>query len=259
MKTATLCIAAEFERPYLEEWWAWHHNIGFDDIWVLTNNWTLDIPAPSYVQTSRVDGETMQLAAYNWWASRFQHMYDWVLAIDVDEFLYLPDRDIKKLLKKASKEQVPAVGFNWVHFGDGGEGTPSSGSVVQRFQRCEGLYNQHVKCAVNLELLTQLGQQACWCNPHFASIPTRWLPSIDANLDKMFNGPYNKLWEGSQISKDTPFIAHYYTKTIEEWRKRRGPEHLRADCKQFVTEDWFYKENHNEVECTWLADQQQDL
>lgn len=60
-------------------------------------------------------------------------MYDWVLAIDVDEFLYLPDRDIKKLLKKASKEQVPAVGFNWVHFGDGGEGTPSSGSVVQRF------------------------------------------------------------------------------------------------------------------------------
>lgn len=49
MKTAILCIAAEFERPYLEEWWAWHHNIGFDDIWVLTNNWTLDIPAPSYV------------------------------------------------------------------------------------------------------------------------------------------------------------------------------------------------------------------
>lgn len=49
MKTATLCIAAEFERPYLEEWWAWHKKLGFDEIWTITNNWSIDFPAPSYV------------------------------------------------------------------------------------------------------------------------------------------------------------------------------------------------------------------
>lgn len=254
MKTATLCIAAEFERPYLEEWWAWHKKLGFDEIWTITNNWSIDFPAPSYVQTARIDGQVQQLNAYNQWAARFQHMYDWVLVIDVDEFLYLPSGDIHQLLEKASQLEVPAVGFNWVNFGDGGPGTPTSGSVVKRFTRCEGLYNEHVKCAVNLKLMSENGQQVCWCNPHFASISTQWLPSIDANLDKMFNGPYNKLWAGACISKDAPFIAHYYTKTKEEWCKRRGPEHMRADCAQFVGEEWFEKENHNEVECTRLAE-----
>ena len=57
MKNAVLAIAAEFERPYIYEWAAWHHSLGFDDIWIVTNNWDLDSPVPVYVKTYRRDGK----------------------------------------------------------------------------------------------------------------------------------------------------------------------------------------------------------
>ena len=129
MKTAALCIAAEFERPYLEEWWSWHHSLGFDDIHVITNNWTLDIPAPSFVHSFRVDGQVVQLPAYNAWLQKFKEKYDWLLVIDVDEFLWMPD-DLKTYLELHQKDYC--IGVPWVHFGDGFS-KETSGSVIQRF------------------------------------------------------------------------------------------------------------------------------
>lgn len=41
MKTCTIGIAGPFEEPYLEEWISWHKMIGFDDIVIVTNNWSL--------------------------------------------------------------------------------------------------------------------------------------------------------------------------------------------------------------------------
>lgn len=50
--------------------------------------------------------------------------------------------------------------------------------------------------------------------------------------------------------------AEFERPYLEEWRKQRGPEHMRADCAQYVTEDWFDRENHNEKQFTLLAERQ---
>lgn len=249
MKTAVLCIAAEFERPYLQEWADWHHNIGFDDIWIITNNWDLskELYAP-WIKTARIDGQVKQLQAYNDWLYSLRTQYDWALVVDVDEFLYLPT-PLEEYLNANSSAYC--LGIPWVQFGDGGPNTPTKGSVVKRFQRCEGRYNKHVKMLVNLKRLAN-ARQVYFVNQHFVCADNAWVGWQDIFGAKNI-GPYNN-FEGKAIDRDLPFLAHYYTKTLEEWRKRRGPAHMRADCAQYVTEDWFAKENHNEVECTWLAD-----
>lgn len=66
MKTCCMMIAGPFEKDYWREWARWHRALGFDDIVVIANNWSLagDKTMP-YVKTARIDGQKMQLAAYN--------------------------------------------------------------------------------------------------------------------------------------------------------------------------------------------------
>lgn len=257
MKTCVLAIAAEFEKPYIDEWAGWHWQLGFDDIWVVTNNWDME-GGEDYLKTYRRDGKVIQLQVYNEWFEKHKNDYDWVLVCDLDEFLYIPG-DLKAFLEDHAKDYC--LGVPWVHFGDGGQGTPTEGSVIDRFQRCEGLYNRHVKPLLNTRLLAQ-ANRIFFVNPHFACVQTGalashgvggvWLPWTDI-FGNPSNGPYNK-FEGQTIDNSRPFLAHYYTKTLTEWRKRRGPEHMRADCHEYVTEYWFHKENHNEKECRLLHD-----
>ena len=130
MKKCVLAIAAEFEKPYWREWAEWHYNAGFDDIWIVTNNWDLDAPIPSYVKTYRRDGQVMQLKVYNEWLAVHRLEYDFAMFCDIDEFLYLPT-NAEDYLSLHTDDYC--LGIPWVHFGDGGPGTPTSGSVVQRF------------------------------------------------------------------------------------------------------------------------------
>ena len=254
MKTCVMAIAAEFEEPYLLEWVDWHKRLGFDDIWVVTNNWDWYVP-PKGVKTYRRDGKVIQLAVYNEWMWNHRWEYDWVLVCDIDEFLYCPT-DVKAWLEEADDAIQLAV--PWVHFGDGSDGktkTPPEGSVIDRFQRCEGVYNRHVKTLVHLSKLSN-ANNLFYVNPHFICASVNgtgiWLPWLDI-FGCTGHGQYNK-FEGREIDPSRPFIAHYYTKTLTEWRKRRGPEHMRADRHQYITEDWFARENHNEKECRLLHD-----
>lgn len=41
MTASILAIAAEFEKPYLDEWIAWHLDaVKYDKIYLISNNWT---------------------------------------------------------------------------------------------------------------------------------------------------------------------------------------------------------------------------
>ena len=48
MRTALVAIACN-EDHYLREWFTYHHNIGFDDIYVYQNNWHFKEEVPDYV------------------------------------------------------------------------------------------------------------------------------------------------------------------------------------------------------------------
>lgn len=256
MRTCIMLIAGPFEKDYIEEWAEWHHDIcGFKEVFVIANNWDY-APKKDYVKTWRLDGQKMQLDAYNWFAHSHMLDYDWVMVMDGDEFLYLPDgRTIEDYFKEADERGVPQVSFQWMMFGSGGEGVPTKGSVVKRFTRASGVWKMEVKSALNFAWCRGHHIVPIWLNPHFARATDGrrlgWLSSIHYPTKEVMKGPTRKDLEGQPVKNTDPFIAHYFTKTKEEWAERRSLP--RPDNNQLRDPTEFDNEDHNEVECAWLA------
>lgn len=253
MKTCIMMIAGCFEREYWREWAKWHHDIcGFDEVFILTNNWTLDNPLPEYVTTERFDGVKAQLQGYNNFAIRHIKDYDWVMVMDGDEFLYIPEgKRVSDYFSEAEGLNFHQVSFQWMMFGDGGEGVPENGSVVRRFQRASGVFKMEVKSAISFKWCREHNVFPIWVNPHFACVGFHWLPSLHYPLMVGMIGPTVKQIEGTPVDKDKPYIAHYFTKTRAEWAERRGLP--RPDNNQLRDPKEFDEENHNEIEWPYMA------
>ena len=257
MKTCCMMIAGPFEKDYWREWAKWHHTIGFDEVFIVTNNWSLDEDKTlPYVKTERLDGQKMQLTAYNQFA--FDHLadYDWVMVMDGDEFLYTPF-GVDLYFKEAQNAGFPQVSFQWMMFGDGGEGVPESGSVVQRFQRASGVFKMEVKTAVSFKWCREHKLMPHWVNPHFACAGFQCLPSLHYPLRQSIVGPTVKQLEGVKVDHTQPYIAHYFVKTKAEWAVRRGLP--RPDNNQLRDPKEFDEQNHNEVDWPYLAQFQLSL
>lgn len=251
-----MMIAGPFEKDYVEEWVEWHHDIcGFGEVFVIANNWDY-APKKEYVKSMRIDGKQMQLQAYNWFACTHMLDYDWVMVLDGDEFLYLPDgRTIEDYLKEAEGMDLPQVSFQWMMFGSGGEGVPTKGSVVKRFTRASGVFKHEIKNAISFAWCRKNHIVPLWLNPHFTSGTNGhrmgWLSSLYFPTKEVISGPENLAQVGKPVSRDMPFVAHYFTKTREEWAERRGLP--RPDTNEFYPDGTFQEHDRNEVECDWLA------
>lgn len=56
MKNCIMMIASPFEKDYVDEWATWHHDIcGFDEVFVMANNWTLE-PTRPYMKVVEMPG-----------------------------------------------------------------------------------------------------------------------------------------------------------------------------------------------------------
>ena len=77
------------------------------------------------------------------------------------------------------------------------------------------------------------------------------MSSIHYPTKEVMKGPTRKELEGRPVKQSDPFIAHYFTKTKEEWAERRSLP--RPDNNQLRDPTEFDNEDHNEVECDWLA------
>ena len=246
-----MMVAGPFEKDYWREWAEWHQHLGFDDVWIVTNNWSLPDDKPDYVHTERLDGPVPQLRAYNMFCWTHLNDYDWVMVLDGDEFLQV-SRPLDYYFKRGEEMRVSQICFQWLYFGDGGEGVPTSGSVIQRFKRSAGVFNTWVKSAVSLKWYRENNQITMWLHPHFVCTPTLRLPSLHFPSEKLMSGPENLEYSGKPVTKDMPYVAHYFTKTKKEWDERRSIP--RPDIGKRRDESEFYKDNHNEVEWTQLAE-----
>ena len=245
MKTALVCIAKD-EDHYLEEWVDYHLKLGFDDIFIHQNNWRWNGAAfPSNVHLIELDGNAMQLQAYNTFIDQHHHEYDFAAFWDCDEFLCLKQKsNVKDFLCEYT--DIPAIGINWRCFGDNGLKRVMNGdySLVKRFTMCEKSLNKHIKTIINFNVLRNL---AHFINPHFVDLA--WNNDICVNVERThwIHGPFNQLDLNSNIAQ----LNHYYSKTCEEFQHKliRGkpdfpPSHPNYNYKA----DDFYLHNENDVE-----------
>jgi hypothetical protein len=227
MKTALVCIAKN-EENYIQEWIDYHLKLGFDDIIIYQNNWRWSGETKNVIKID-FDGNTKQIPAYNHFINENVNRYDWVAFFDVDEFLVLKKhKNINEFLKDYS--DYPAIGINWVLFGDNGHNKINGEySVLKRFTKRQNSVNDHVKCIVKLNKPFLMGVHT----PDFIS----W---VDTNKNYN-NGNFNQNgdYEIAQIN-------HYFCKTEEEFKLKC--ERGRSDIQSLRTMVEFEPHNINEIE-----------
>lgn len=235
MRTALVCIANN-EDDYIEDWIDYHHKLGYDDIFVFMNDWRYRSPDKNSFFIP-LDGEAMQLNAYNFFLNNYRNNYDYATFIDVDEFMTLKKHDnVKDFFE--NYVDYPCLGINWKLFGSSGLKTKDNRPVWNRFKMSQIGVNKHIKTSVNIKLCRDKKLNPRFVNPHFCDI------SGISPEGAQIIGPFN--YAGSD---NIAYIAHYITKSEEECRERRSRR--RADMPTPREEGWeqFFKAHDiNEVE-----------
>ena len=249
MKTALVAIACN-EDHYLREWFTYHHNIGFDDIYVYQNNWHFKEEVPGYVHLIDFPGMCQQNPAYNDFIKNKSKGYDWALFIDVDEF-FVPNQFKGAKEAFACYKDYYGVGFNWKLFGSNGQDKADySKGVIERFTRSQKGLNRHIKTALNLKLADErlVTNDVRFCNPHFVGIAARCYFTIRADMLAYVLGPFAKVDDRLADGYSMPYIAHYVTKSKEECVERRSRVRADANSARSDIEGFWNEHNVNEVD-----------
>lgn len=226
MKTALVCIAKN-EDHYIDEWIDYHLSIGFSDVFVYENNWRCTNEKAIKIPW---DGEGMQVKGYNNFIENNTE-YDWVAFFDVDEFLVLKKhKNIADFLKDYSF--IPAVGVNWVLFGDSGLPEPNGDySVMKRFTKRQRGVNIHIKSIVNLKT-SDIQMQ----NPHYTNTGSFAPDGI------MIIGAFNYTGNDEIVQ-----LNHYFCKTRPEFLEKVNRGRANFDNGQLRDLSDFDAHNFNEI------------
>jgi hypothetical protein len=212
MKVALVCIAKN-EDNYIQEWIDYNKKLGFDDIFIYQNDWRCSIDEPNVTKLV-LDGINRQRGAYNHFIKTYGSKYDWIAFFDIDEFLVLKKHNnVQEFV--SDYVDYPAIGINWVLFGDNGlKSVDSEYSVIKRFTKRENKTNNHIKSIVKYSdtLVMDVHHPNCF-----------W---VDTNKN-MKIGAFNQ----SPLN-DVAQINHYFCKTKEEFIKKC--ERGRADTDTIV-------------------------
>lgn len=143
---AILC--ARNEGAFLLEWLAHHRAVGFDDFLVFSNDCQdgtdtmLDrLAAMGHLSHVRNDGPYdkggIQFSALKEAAKMDQvKQADWILPLDVDEFVNIHTGDHTLSALHAALPQATAITLTWRLFGNAGQLRYTDQSVLETFTRC---------------------------------------------------------------------------------------------------------------------------
>jgi len=246
MTNIILCAMAKCENQYINEWIDWHLKLGFDKIIIYDNNdisgeRISDVVVPS-LKLEIVDwrGKTQascgaQVAAYND-CYRKHTNYDWVMFLDIDEFLeFKGGISVKDYLSNDWISKADIIKFHWKCYSDNGYLHKPEGLVTDNYKElCDDqLVNKFTKSIYRGGL-----NKFNMVNVHYC----------DDNMYKVYyqNGaPANKLKcvTDNNINHDNGWVRHYVTKSVEEFitikYARRGPGKSRTR----LSETLYFKYN----------------
>lgn len=146
-----LCAIAKDETPFLREWAAYHHLIGFEHIFIYDNgsmtpvHETLRDMLDSGIVSVVYDlpGEDMQMAAYSHCLLNHGAECEWLAMLDLDEFLLLLDEDDARLLC-SRYDDYSGLAVHRNLFGSAGHLGRPQGLVMENY--CESIgFQTHVK------------------------------------------------------------------------------------------------------------------
>jgi len=231
-----LCCMAKMENLYLREWVEYHLNLGFDHIYIYDNNdpegEKCETPITDYVQNKKVTvidyrGKKqtscqIQVSAYQDCYNKNSNLYKWIMFLDVDEFLVLKNaKTVKEYLSLSVFDNINIIRINWLCYSDGGHLEYEGKPVRERFTvPCKNndvnkYYKSFVRTGIKGLKIT---------NVHYTSDPNKGKKTLSLNNGKVIQ--YSASVTLPVVNHDWAYIAHYVTKSTEEFvnikRKRRG-------------------------------------
>lgn len=237
MRTGIIAIAKN-EGLYVREWVDYHLSLGFDRIIIADNDDVLEL---SGLSSARVTVEDytgvpkVQPKAYTELYRKYRLDFDWILFIDIDEFVVLDGpRDVKDFLKPFDCE---VVRINCRHMTDSGMlDTDGDHSVLARFTEPYGTpLDALVKSFVNTRVELQ-GTESLYGHGLYGPRDAR-----NALGDKCENaGP-----QTTRIVHKVCWLDHHPTKTVGEYirQKYRRGDANGHDFRYGNWERYFFRTN----------------
>lgn len=140
-----LVACARWEEDCIAEWIAYHRHIGFEHLYLYCND---DAPDALYeVVLPFLQGDApfvtfihfqplgQQKAMYLHYLRHYKDEAEWMMFLDIDEFLRLPRHDSVAAFMSGREAMADAVYFNWCFFGDNGFDERPAGSVLLNYTR----------------------------------------------------------------------------------------------------------------------------
>lgn len=214
IKTA-ICVPIKNETDYLKEWIDWHLNLGITDIYLYEDdNSDSHVTITSqyenvhlgYITTVlnseyykgvnfQKSGSWKQGYLYEWFFHTYRDKYDWILMIDIDEFLVIK-QPLQILLQSYKNE--PGIMFKWRIMTACGNIDKVEGNVVDNYTEIykKGFdSNFDTKSMINCHLNKKL----------------EW----DKHNHRVKGAVYPHK-NGVHLA----YINHYFTKSWEEWTSK---------------------------------------
>jgi len=238
------------EVDYLIEWIAYHKLIGVEHFYIAdntSNDGSRQLLHKLQQQgiLTLVDWPIKNRAQHLWYnhaIESFAHDTQYMLFIDIDEFLISqkPFELKKSLLSLISRKNVGAVAINWRIMGSGGAKVKTPGLVLKRFTT-SSVYNhktnRHIKSLIKPTLVDKM-----WA--HSAELKQGALYLLPSGEEVSFFQDNPKSGR-TQTIKDTDIIVrHYAVKSLEEFienKKNKGGANQGAEAIKNMS----YFDNHD--------------
>ncbi len=136
-----LVACARWESAHVAEWLGYHRSIGFDHVYLYCND---DDPR-EMAEAVRPFGDVLtfrhwrgqgeQVLMYHDFLRRDRAECEWIMFLDLDEFLCLRGLDDLPAFVDSFEERADALFFNWLNFGPGAFRERPPGSVLEQYTR----------------------------------------------------------------------------------------------------------------------------
>lgn len=173
----SIAACARWETKNILEWVAYHRSIGFDHIYLYCND---DDPTElyeclmpiltgkdPYITFVHYPFQGFQAMMYKHYLKNYSHETEWLMFLDIDEFLALKGRDNIHSFMRPYEQICDALYFNWIFFGNSGFVDRPEGSVLLQYTRRDRWVNHFTKTitrksALDIDLVVSKGEAGFW-------------------------------------------------------------------------------------------------
>ena len=263
IKATVVCIE-KMENHYLREWVEHYLKLGFETVIICDNN-DIDGEHPEEVigdyvwkgkaiiknyrgmrpekYYSSSPKDNVQIRAYVDCFNEYKNDYDWMLFVDVDEFLILDEtKTISEFVRLPKFSDANAIKFSWLYHDDNDLTCVVDGNynMMNRFTRAvPSKESNQGKCIVKTTVTLQINSAHCF---------TYWRPSDELHAvnaegePEACHTPYM-----DKVSHKCAWLNHYRYKTAQEYAEnkmvRLYPDQGEDVAKRLLNEKTFFAAN----------------